>query len=171
VVRRVISDLLREAYMKRASFLLLPFLAIPLMAGSPPVPTRGGAAEPSQLRLVRRLFIEKMDNDFDQDLRVQITRQFKGDVNVVLDRDLADAVIVAVTKSDKGGFGWGTLKYMGLDRNSAGTLTMVDKSGKTILWAEEAGDRAPWATGIITDSGRRTLATRLVHKLKTAMQR
>ena len=157
--------------MKRASFLLVPFLAIPLLAGSPPTPTRGGAAEASALRSVKRLFIEKMDNDFDQDLRIQITRQFKGDVNVVLDRDMADAVIVAVTKSDKGGIGWGTLKYMGLDRTSNGTLTMVDKSGKTILWADEAGDRAPWTTGNITDSGRRTLAARLVHKMKQAMLR
>jgi hypothetical protein len=157
--------------MKRVSFLLLPILAIPLLAVSPPLPTRGGVPEPSQLRSLRRLFIEKMDNDFDQDLRVQISRQFKGDVNVVLDRDMADAIIVAVTKSDKGGIGWGTLKYMGLDRTSAGTLTMLDKSGKTILWSDEAGDRAPWATGMLTDSGRRTLAARLVHKLKVAMLR
>ncbi|HEY3743234.1 MAG TPA: hypothetical protein VGL53_25485 [Bryobacteraceae bacterium] len=156
--------------MKRALFVLLPILAIPMFAGSPSVPARGAATE-SGLRSVRRVFIEKMDTNFDQDLRIQITRQFKGEMNVVLDRDMADAVIVAVTKNDKGGVGWGTLKYMGLDRNSAGTLTMVDKSGKTILWADEAGDRAPWATGILSDSGRRTLATRLVHKMKLAMQR
>lgn len=156
--------------MKRALFVLLPVLAIPMLAGSPPFPTRTAATE-SALRSVKRVFIEKMDNDFDQDLRIQITRQFKGDMNVVLDREMADAVIVAVTKSNKDGVGWGTLKYMGLDRNSAGTLTMVDKSGKMILWADEAGDRAPWATGILSDSGRRTLATRLVHKMKLAMQR
>lgn len=156
--------------MKRASFLLVPCLMIPLLAGSPP--TRGGSpVEPSALRSVRRVFIEKMDNDFDKDLRVQITRQFKGDVNVVLDRDMADAVIVAVTRSDKGGIGWGTLKYMGLDKNANGTLTMLDKSGKTILWADEAGDRAPWMTGAPTDSARRTLASRLVHKMKQAMLR
>ncbi len=156
--------------MKRASFLLVPFLMIPLLAGSPP--TRGGApVEPSALRSVRRVFIEKMDNDFDKDLRVQITRQFRGDLNVVLDREMADAVIVAVTRSDKGGIGWGTLKYMGLDKNANGTLTMLDKSGKTILWADEAGDRAPWMTGAPTDSARRTLASRLVHKMKQAMLR
>jgi hypothetical protein len=146
----------------------MPFLALPLLAGAP---TRSPAPEPSPLRSVKRVFIEKMDNNFDQDLRVQITRQFKGDINVVLDREMADAVIIAVTTSDKGGIGWGTLKYMGLDRTSNGTLTMMDKSGKTILWADEAGDRAPWASGNLTDSGRRTLAARLVHKMKIAMWR
>ena len=156
--------------MKRASsFLFLPILVIPLTAGSS-VPA-ASTGEVTQIHSVKRVFIEKMDNDFDQDLRIQISRQFKGSVNVVLDRDMADAVITAATKADKGGVGWGTLKYMGLDRNSAGTLTMVDKSGKTILWADEAGDRAPWATGGLTDSGRRTLATRLVHKMKAAMLR
>jgi hypothetical protein len=158
--------------MKRASLLLFPFLAVSVFAGSPAAPTRGGSApEPTALRAVRRIFIEKMDNNFDQDLRIQISRQFKGDVNVVLDRDLADAVVVAVTRSDKGGIGWGTLKYMGLDKTSDGTLTMVDKAGKTVLWADEAGDRAPWASGNLTDSGRRTLAARLVHKMKVAMWR
>ena len=127
--------------MKRTSFLLVPFLAIPLLAGSP---TRGSLpvdASASVLRSVKRVFIEKMDNDFDRDLRIQISRQFKGDVNVVLDRELADAVLVASTRSDKGGMGWGTLKQLGLDKNSNGTLTLVDKSGKTILWADEAGDQ------------------------------
>lgn len=157
--------------MNRASFLLVPFLAIPLLAGSP-VPTRGSSpTEASVLRSVKRVFIEKMDNDFDQDLRVQITRQFKGNVNVVLDREMADAVLVAVTRSNKGGLGWGTLKYMGLDKNSNGTLTLVDKAGKTILWADEAGDRAPWMTGAPTDSARRTLASRLVKKMRSAMLR
>jgi hypothetical protein len=157
--------------MKSASILFVPFLVVPLLAGSPPVPTRGSAAEASALHSVKRVFIEKMDNDFDRDLRIQISRQFKGDLNVVLDREMADAVIVAVTTSDKGGLGWATLKHMGLDANSNGTLTMVDKSGKTILWSEEAGDRAPWTTGNMTDSARRTLASRLVHKMKQAMLR
>lgn len=148
--------------------LLVPCLALPMMAGSP---TRG-AAEPtsSALRSVKRVFIEKMDNDFDKDLRVQISRQFKGDINVVLDRDMADAIMVASTRSDKGGIGWGTLKYMGLDKNSNGTLTLMDKAGKTVLWADEVGDRAPWMTGNLTDGARRTLASRLVHKMKSSMR-
>lgn len=142
-------------------------------AAAAPTPTRGNTAaapDASMLRSVKRVFIEKMDNDFDQDLRIQITRQFKGDVNVVLDRELADAVIVAVTKTDKGGFGWATLKYMGLDHTANGTLTMVDKSGKLVLWTDQVGDRAPWATGQLTESGRHTLAARLVRKMRQAMR-
>ena len=151
-----------------ASFVLVLSAALPVLAGSPP--TRGGNnAEPSALRQVRRVFIEKMDNDFDRDLQIQITRQFKGDISIVLDRELADAILVGNTRADKGGIGRGTLKYMGLDNSANGALTLLDKSGKTILWAEEAGDRAPWASGFVNDSGRRAIAQRLVHKLKSAM--
>ena len=157
--------------MKRVAFLFVPMLVFPLL-GAAPAPTRGSGAADSTaaaLRSVKHVFIEKMDNDFDQDLRVQITRQFKGELDVVLDREMADAVMTASTRSDKGGIGWGTLKYMGLDKNSNGTLTLVDRAGKTILWADEAGDRAPWVTGNLADGARRTLAARLVHKMKHSM--
>ena len=161
--------------MKRVSFFLCTSLlftsllvAVPMLAAAP---TRGSSpADTSGLRSVKRVFIEKMDNDFDQDLRIQITRQFKGDVSVVLDREMADAIMIASTRSDKGGIGWGTLKYMGLDKNSNGVLTLMDKAGKIILWADEAGDRAPWVTGNLTDGARRTLAARLVHKMKNSMR-
>ena len=157
--------------MMRASLVAFILFALPVLAGSPA--TRGAppatTAEPSALRQVRRVFIEKMDNDFDRDLQIQITRQFKGGVNVVLDRELADAILVGVTKSDRGGIGRGTMKYMGLDSSAKSALTLLDKSGKTILWAEEAGDRAPWASGYVNDTGRSAMAQRLVRKLKSAM--
>ena len=161
---------LRGETMKlRNSYLLLPILCVSIWAASPPTPTRGSAPD-TALRSVKHVFIEKMDNNFDQDLRIQISRQFKGDVSVVLDREIADAILVANTKTDRGGFGWGTLKYLGLDHTANGTMTMVDKSGKTILWSEEVGDRAPWASGQITDNGRRTMAARLIGKLRRAMR-
>ena len=156
--------------MTRAFFVAALSFALPVLAGSPP--TRGNAAgqnEASPLGQVRKVFIEKMDNDFDHDLQIQITRQFKGGLNVVLDREMADAILVGISKADRGGIGRGTLKYMGLDNSGISTLTLLDKSGKTILWAEEAGDRAPWASGYVNDSGRRAIAQRLVRKLKSAM--
>lgn len=141
-------------------------LSVSAWAGAAAPPSR--TPEPSALRSIKRVYIEKMDNGFDQDLQIQITRQFKGELNVVLDRDLADAVLVGSTKSS-GGIGKGTLKYIGLDNASNSALTMLDKSGKTILWAEEAGDRAPWSSGNVNDSGRHAMAQRLVRKLKSAM--
>ena len=127
--------------MKRAFFALAALLASASI---------GSATAP--LRTVQKVFIEKMENDFDNDLRVQITRQFKGKVNVVLDREIADAILVGVNKDEKSTSGGkATLRYLGLDSVTAGTLTLIDKSGKIILWSDEAGDRAPWfsSNGVI----------------------
>jgi len=128
-----------------------------------------GAAN-SGLKTVSKVFIEKMENDFDNDLRIQITRQFRGRVNVVLDRAVADAVLIGVTKDDKVNGTKATLRYLGLDTVSAGTLTLIDKTGKVVLWMDEAGDRAPWiSTGGIAPNSKKTVAERLVKKLKRAI--
>lgn len=144
--------------MKRALFALAGLLASASL---------GFATAP--LKTVQKVFIEKMENEFDNDLRVQITRQFKGKVNVVLDRELADAILVGVNKGDKASGGKATLRYLGLDSVTAGTLTLIDKSGKIILWADEAGDRAPWfSTNGVVPTIRKTIAERLVRKMKRA---
>ncbi len=123
----------------------------------------------SSLKTVSKVFIEKMQNDFDNDLRIQITRQFRGRVNVVLDRTAADAVLVAVSKEDKANGTRATLRYLGLDSVSAGTLTLIDKSGTMILWTDEAGDRAPWiSSGGLAPNVKKTVAERLIKKLKRA---
>jgi hypothetical protein len=123
----------------------------------------------SPLKSVQKIFIEKLGNDFDQDLRVQVTRQFKGQVNVVLDRAIADAILVGTSNTKDASGGQATLRYLGLDNVQAGTLTLLDKTGKIILWSDEAGDRAPWLTGGPTPSSRKVLAERLIRKLKRAI--
>ncbi len=145
-------------FMKRAVLGLATLLSFALI----------GDANTS-LRIVSKVFIEKMPNEFDNELRVQITRQFKGRVNVVLDREVADAVLVGANKEDKAGGGKATLRYLGLDTVNAGTLTLIDKSGKVILWSDEAGDRAPWfSSGGVTPNAQKTIAERLVRKMKRA---
>lgn len=140
--------------------------AVPLIAGLQP------AFAASGLKTVTRLYIEKMENDFDEDLRIQITRQFQGRVNVVLDREVADAFLVGKSSEDKAGGTKGTLRYLGLNNVNEGTLTLIDKSGKVVLWSDEASDRAPWFSGGgMNAEVKKTLAERLVRKLKRAIDR
>ncbi len=146
---------------------MLRFLATFAAAALLSIPA---AAQGTTLKTVSKIFIEKMSNDFDNDLRVQITRQFRGRVNVVLDRDAADAILVGVSKEDKSTSTKATLRYLGLDTVSAGTLTLMDKTGKIILWTDEAGDRAPWlSSGGIAPNAQKTIAERLVRKMKKAI--
>ena len=88
----------------------------------------------------------------------------------MLDREIADAVLVAVSKEDKASTGKSMVRYLGLDQVSEGTLTLLDKSGKVILWSDEAGDRAPWiSSSPIVPNVRKTIAERLVKKMKKAI--
>ncbi|MBS1833121.1 MAG: hypothetical protein JST65_10425 [Acidobacteria bacterium] len=140
--------------------------AVPALVGLRPAQAASG------LKMVSRLYIEKMENDFDDDLRIQITRQFRGRVNVVLDREVADAFLVGKSQEDKAGGTKATLRYLGLNNVNEGTLTLIDKTGKVVLWSDEASDRAPWFSGGgMNAEVKKTLAERLVRKLKRAIDR
>lgn len=121
------------------------------------------------LTSVRKIYIEKMGNNLDQYLRAEIAKQFKGKVTVVLEQKDADGILAGVSEETEGTGAKVTGRYLGLHDVATGTISLLDKEGKTILWSDEAGDRSlfwgPWARG-----GQRKVADRLVSKLKKAME-
>ena len=121
------------------------------------------------LRSVGKIFIDKMDNDLDQYLRAEIVKQMKGRVTVVLDKNDADAIMTGVNEEKKGTGAQITGRYLGLHDNATGTISLLDKEGKVILWSDEAGDRS-LLFGAMKRGGQRKVADRLISKLKKAMQ-
>jgi hypothetical protein len=150
------------------------------VAPAAPVPASGSAASaapslpprptPSAISIknVRRLYIEKMDNDLDQYLSAEISKQLSGRVVVVLQKDAADAILRGVS-SEKTGVGAAvTGRYLGLHDNASGSITLVDPAETMVLWASEAGDRSlMW--GSLARGGQRKVASRLVGDLKKAL--
>jgi hypothetical protein len=122
------------------------------------------------LRSVRKIYIEKMPNDLDQYLRAEISKQFKGSVTVVLDKADADGILTGIDEEKKGTGAQITGRYLGLHDNATGTISLVDKAEKNILWTDEAGDRS-LVFGVMKRGGQRKVADRLVSKLKKAMGR
>jgi hypothetical protein len=122
------------------------------------------------LRSVRKIYIEKMPNDLDQYLRAEISKQFKGSVTVVLDKAEADGILTGIDEEKKGTGAQITGRYLGLHDNATGTISLIDKSEKNILWTDEAGDRS-LIFGVMKRGGQRKVADRLVSKLKKAMGR
>lgn len=118
---------------------------------------------------VRKIFIEKMDYNLDQYLRAEISKQFKGKVNVVLDKADADAILAGVGEQEKGTGAKVTGRYLGLHDVASGTVSLLDKEGKVILWSDEAGDRSLF-WGPLKRGGQRKVADRLVSKLKKAIE-
>src|SRR5579883_762573 len=117
------------------------------------------------LRDIHKVYIEKMPNDLDQYLRAEISKQFKGSLIVVLDKNDAVGILTGVDEEKKGTGAEITGRCLGLHDNATGTVSLVDKSGKTILWTDEAGDRS-LLFGAMKRGGERKVADRLISKLR-----
>ena len=104
---------------------------------------------------VRRVYVEKMEDNLDQYLISEISRKFHGNMAVVLDRSQADAILRGVN--------------LGAQNTSQGTVQLVDPSGKMILWSGSAGDRSA-AFLNLKHGGEQKVAAHLIDQLHKAMQ-
>jgi len=113
------------------------------------------AQSPMLLSNVRKVFIEKMDNNLDQYLASSISSKFHGSLTVVLDRSSADAVL-------KG-------ENLTAQETQKATVQLVDKGGSTVLWSGSANDRS-MMTLDLKHGGQKKVADHLISELKKAMQ-
>jgi len=134
---------------------------------TPPPPSSGATPD---LFSVRKIFIDKMPNDLDQYLRAEFIKQMKGRIVVVLDKNDCDAILTGVSEEEKGTGAKITGRYLGLHDVATGTVSLLDREGKVLLWSDEAGDRS-LLFGAMKRGGERKVADRLVAKLKKAMMR
>lgn len=121
------------------------------------------------LRSVKRIYVDKMDNDLDQYIRAEIEKQFKGSIQVVLKPELADAMMAGVSEHQTGTRAAVTGRWLGLHDTATGSVSLLDKTGTVVLWSGEAGDRSIlW--GAMKRGGPRKVANRIVNNLKKAIQ-
>lgn len=114
----------------------------------------GALAQPVEtLTAVKKVFVEKMDNDLDQFIVSAISKKFHGTLTVVLDKSNADAILRA--KSDQ----QSTIKA---------TVEMVDPTGRIILWSGTASDKNKI---IRKHEGDERIGNALMDQLKKAMGR
>lgn len=145
--------------------LTLLIVAVPTMSAAGQT---GKTPDTPSLKGIHRVFVEKMDNDLDQYIRAEITKQFKGKLLVVLQPEDADAIMAGVSEHQTGTRAAVTGRWLGLHDTATGTVSVLDKEGKVVLWSSEAGDRSIW-WGYMKRGGPRKVADRLVHNLKNAM--
>jgi len=126
-----------------------------------------GQVTASDLRLIHKIFIDKMPNDLDQYLRAEFVKQLKTKITIVLDEKDADAILTGVSEEEKGTGAKITGRYLGLHDIATGTVSLVDKDRKNLLWSDEAGDRS-LMFGVMKRGGERKVAERLVSKFKKA---
>jgi hypothetical protein len=140
---------------------------------APVAPPRGApppAASVPDLYSVHKIFIDKMPNDLDLYLRAEFVKQMQRRIVVVLDKNDCDAILTGVMEEEKGTGAKVTGRYLGLHDVATGTVSLLDREGKVLLWSDEAGDRS-LLLGPMARGGERKVASRLVTKLKKAMSR
>ena len=126
------------------SVILLLALAAPVVAQSAPA-----------LANVRKVYVEKMENNLDQYITSEISHQFHGSLEVVLDKSKADAIIKGIN--------------VGAQNTTKATVQMVDLSDKVVLWSGTGGDRDKMFLNL-KHGGEQKVAAHLVKELKHAMQ-
>jgi hypothetical protein len=109
----------------------------------------------SSLLSVRKIYVEKMDNNLDSYLTSEISKKFHGNMTIVLDRSQADAVLRQVP--------------LGAQNTAKGTVELVDPAGKEVLWSGTAGDRNMMFLDM-KHGGEQQIAEKLVSQMKKAMQ-
>ncbi len=141
----------------------------------PPMPknAKKGQAKSSghsvtTLAEVQKIYVDKMDNNLDQYVKAELMKQLKGRITIVTAPEDADGIMTGVSEQEKGTGAKITGRYLGLHDVATGSVTVLDRSGKNVLWVEEAGDRS-LMFGMMRRGGQRKVADRLVHKLKKAM--
>ena len=110
------------------------------------------------LQSVRRVYIEKMENNLDDYLRAAISKKFHGTLTVVLDRDKADAILTAAQGPTA------TISPV----NKA-VVSLLDSRGKVVLWSGSADDRSIKFLNL-KHGGESKLADRLIGDLRKAME-
>jgi hypothetical protein len=111
-------------------------------------------SKPSLLN-VRKIYIDKMDDNLDHYLTSEISKKFHGNMTVVLDRSAADAVLRQVG--------------LGAQNTAKGTIELVDPAGKEVLWSGTAGDREAKFLAM-KHGGEQQIAEKLIAQMKKAMQ-
>ncbi len=136
-----------------------------------PAPTPAAPARPTvrALRDVRTIFVEKMDNDLDVYLRIEIAEQLAGFLSVVQRKEEADAVLSGKSEDTATTGSKVTGGYLGIKDQARGAVTLRDRGGHIDLWSGEAGDKS-LIIGAVKRGGSRKVAERLVGNLKKALK-
>jgi hypothetical protein len=105
---------------------------------------------------VRKVYVEKMDNNLDEYLRSSISKQFHARLTIVLKREDADAILTGVNAAAQ--------------RTQNATITLTDPHGKVVLWSGTANDRSAKFLDL-KHGGEAKLADHLIGQLRKAMER
>jgi hypothetical protein len=126
----------------------------------------GAAAQQHVVPTDATIFIEEMEGGLDGFIRAEFVKQ-KLPLKIVVSVDAAELVLAGSTSTRKGSWheGWLTPEK----DKATGSVMVVEKASKSMLWAGEAGDRSLFGSPF-RRGGARKVAERIVKNLKGAIK-
>ena len=76
---------------------------------------------------IKKIYAEKLENNLDQYIILEILRQFHGSLEIVTEPSRMEAILYGVN--------------IGAQNTTRATVNLLDPSGKVVLWSTTAGDR------------------------------
>jgi hypothetical protein len=140
----------------------------PAPAGGSAAPAQASSPAVTSLKQVHKLYVDKMGGNLDEYLRVEIGKQLGGQFQIVLNKDLAEALLIGTGEKTKDVGSVLTFGYLGLHDTATGAVSMVNQLG-VVLWSSSAGDRT-LLFGPLARGGTPEVASRLVQNLKKSLQ-
>jgi len=122
------------------------------------------------IKRIQRIYVDKMPEGLDRCIRAEIAKQFKGKLTVVFEPEQADAIMAAVSVQSTEVEQRPNDRRVGLQEIATGSISVLDKEGKIVLWSFEVHDRNIW-WGATRHGGAQKIADRLVHNLRAAIER
>jgi hypothetical protein len=123
----------------------------------------------SLLRSIQKIYVDKMPDGLDRYIRAEITKQFNGRLHVVPRPEDADAIMVSVDKRKTDAAPSSTGRRLELHDMSTGSISLLEKTGKVVLWASEVHDRGIWWAAT-KHGGPQKVAERVIQNLRRAME-
>jgi hypothetical protein len=123
----------------------------------------------SPLRSIQNIYVDKMPDGLDRYIRAEITKQFNGKLHVVPRPEDADAIMVSVEEHKTEAAPNSTDRRLELHDMSTGSISLLEKTGKVVLWASEVHDRGIWWAAT-KHGGPQKVAERVIQSLRKAME-
>ena len=125
--------------------------------------------EPTRLSQIVKIYIDEMPNDLHTYIQAEMVKKFKGRIRPVMTPEQADAILAGTGDHRKGTGAAITGRWLGLHDTATGAVTLLDRYGDHIIWADEAGDRSLFF-GVFMRGGPRKVASRLMKHLDKAIR-
>lgn len=131
-------------------------------------PEEAASPEVTSLAAVKTIYLRPANPDFDDSLREELKTELDGRMALAATPSAAEAIMDVVIQDQRGNAVSGTAgRVVGLKGTRKAIVTILDRSGKHLLWKVEVDNKHSLVTAMRDDT--RRLASRIAKRLRSEL--